>query len=83
MEGTGYRLSDSQAIEGNSPSKPTTNRRSTKQNQPQFSSQDDVATTLLSSLNNSKRGGNIGKFTNGNEKCHKFHKHLPCASAQC
>ena len=52
MEGTGYRLSDSQAV--SSPSK--RQRRS----QETFSTQDDVATALISSTSGNK--GNISKF---------------------
>jgi hypothetical protein len=56
MEGVGYRLSDSQAI--GSPSKRT---RRTANTEPMFSSKDDIATTLLSSMSG-KGKGNVGNF---------------------
>ena len=59
IEGVGYRLSDSQAVQGSSPSK-RSKRHATSTTQPMFSSKDDVATTLLSSM--SGKNGNVGSF---------------------
>ena len=55
MEGMGYRLSDSQAV--GSPSK----RAKRTNTSPMFSSKDDIAATLLSSLSG-KGQGNLGNF---------------------
>jgi hypothetical protein len=55
MEGVGYRLSDSQAV--GSPSKRS---RKTANTEPLFSSKDDIATTLLSSMSG-KGKGNVGR----------------------
>lgn len=59
IEGVGYRLSDSKAVQGSSPSK-RSRTHATSATQPIFSSKDDVATTLLSSM--SGRKGNVGNF---------------------
>ncbi|KAL7439919.1 hypothetical protein ACHAXM_006944 [Skeletonema potamos] len=58
IEGTGYRLSDGKAVEGAVSKRKTS---TTKQQNPMFKSEDDIAGKLLSSMGGGG-GGNVGKF---------------------